>query len=171
MQCTCACPQTRSSPPSPPASQMDALRPEFRQGLELFTTAVMERAKPKAVGDTVMTGPILAALTQAYIDSLNGGSVPTILTSWQVRASREMHRCDLTRSKRVAVFVRESITTFLQLARQRTLTCPSRVTLLLPCPPLCCGRRVWKSLSAAARWMLHWRSTTGRLAAQMPPSM
>ena len=65
---------------------MDALRPEFRQGLELFTTAVMERAKPKAVGDTVMTGPILAALTQAYIDSLNGGSVPTILTSWQVRA-------------------------------------------------------------------------------------
>lgn len=31
-----------------------------------------------------MNGPILAALTQSFLDAINAGAVPTIATSWQV---------------------------------------------------------------------------------------
>jgi hypothetical protein len=31
-----------------------------------------------------MTGPLLAGLTQSFLDALNAGAVPTIATSWQV---------------------------------------------------------------------------------------
>ncbi|CAI7780233.1 unnamed protein product [Closterium sp. NIES-53] len=61
---------------------MDQLRPEFKQGIDSFTQAVFARARPKRVGGTVMTGPMLAGLTQAYIQALNNGAVPTILNSW-----------------------------------------------------------------------------------------
>ncbi|GJP83322.1 hypothetical protein CLOP_g13484 [Closterium sp. NIES-67] len=61
---------------------MDQLRPEFKQGLDAFTQSVFARARPKRVGGTVMTGPILAGLTQTYIQALNNGAVPTILNSW-----------------------------------------------------------------------------------------
>ncbi|CAI5470605.1 unnamed protein product [Closterium sp. Yama58-4] len=61
---------------------MDQLRPEFKQGLDAFTQAVFARARPKRVGGTVMTGPMLAGLTQTYIQALNNGAVPTILNSW-----------------------------------------------------------------------------------------
>jgi hypothetical protein len=45
---------------------------------------VFERTKPKQVGGTVMTGPILAGLTKSFLDALNRGAVPTISSSWQV---------------------------------------------------------------------------------------
>ncbi|CAI5521822.1 unnamed protein product [Closterium sp. Naga37s-1] len=60
----------------------DQLRPEFTQGLDVFTQAVFARARPKRVGGTVMTGSMLAGLTQTYIEALNNGAVPTILNSW-----------------------------------------------------------------------------------------
>jgi hypothetical protein len=31
-----------------------------------------------------MTGPILAGLTQSFLDAINSGAVPTISSSWQV---------------------------------------------------------------------------------------
>lgn len=45
---------------------------------------VFERTKPKQVGGTVMTGPILAGITKSFLDALNSGAVPTISSSWQV---------------------------------------------------------------------------------------
>ena len=60
------------------------MRPEFRSGLDALTKFIFERTKPKQLGPIVMNGPILAALTQSFLDAINAGAVPTIATSWQV---------------------------------------------------------------------------------------
>lgn len=66
------------------ALQLDRLRPEFRSSLDELTRYVFGRTRPKQVGSTVMTGPVLAAITQSFLDALNSGAVPTISSSWQV---------------------------------------------------------------------------------------
>ncbi|THG12325.1 hypothetical protein TEA_001512 [Camellia sinensis var. sinensis] len=63
---------------------MDKLRSEFRSGLDALTKFVFERTRPKQLGATVMTGPILARITQSFLDAINNGAVPTITSSWQV---------------------------------------------------------------------------------------
>ncbi len=60
------------------------MRAEFQTGLDALSKFIFERAKPKQMGSTVMTGPLLAGLTQSFLDALNAGAVPTICTSWQV---------------------------------------------------------------------------------------
>ncbi|KAL5575349.1 hypothetical protein UlMin_017048 [Ulmus minor] len=62
---------------------LDKLRPEFRSGLDALTRFVFERTRPKQVGATVMTGPILVGITESYLEALNNGAVPTISSSWQ----------------------------------------------------------------------------------------
>ncbi|XP_008789979.1 guanylate-binding protein 4-like [Phoenix dactylifera] len=62
---------------------LDKLRPEFRSGLDAFTNFVFERTRPKQVGATVMTGPILSGITQSFLDAINNGAIPTISSSWQ----------------------------------------------------------------------------------------
>lgn len=64
--------------------QLDKLRPEFRSGLDALTRFVFERTRPKQVGATILTGPILVGITESYLDALNRGAVPTISSSWQV---------------------------------------------------------------------------------------
>ncbi|XP_056686919.1 uncharacterized protein [Spinacia oleracea] len=59
------------------------LRPEFRSGLDALTRFAFERTRPKQIGATVMNGPMLAGLTQSFLDALNNGAVPTISSSWQ----------------------------------------------------------------------------------------
>ncbi|KAL9247146.1 hypothetical protein vseg_020609 [Gypsophila vaccaria] len=58
-------------------------RPEFRAGLDALTRFVFERTRPKQVGATMMNGPILAGITQSFLDALNNGAVPAIASSWQ----------------------------------------------------------------------------------------
>jgi len=43
------------------------------------------QATPKRVGDVVMTGSVMAGLTEAYVKAINEGAVPTIATAWQVQ--------------------------------------------------------------------------------------
>ena len=64
--------------------QLKDLRGEFAAGLDAFTKFVFEKTRPKQLGGTVMTGPVLAAITQSYLDALNNGAVPTITSAWQV---------------------------------------------------------------------------------------
>ncbi|GLJ14197.1 hypothetical protein SUGI_0227810 [Cryptomeria japonica] len=71
---------------------LDKLRPEFRAGLDALTKFVFERTRPKQVGSTIMTGPILAGLTQSFLDAINAGAVPTIATSWQSVEEGECRR-------------------------------------------------------------------------------
>ncbi|XP_074572978.1 uncharacterized protein LOC141829417 [Curcuma longa] len=62
---------------------LDRLRPEFRSGLDALIKFIFERTRPKQVGATVMTGPILAGITQSFLEAINSGAVPTISSSWQ----------------------------------------------------------------------------------------
>ncbi|KAI8525565.1 hypothetical protein RHMOL_Rhmol13G0240300 [Rhododendron molle] len=86
---------------------LDKLRPEFRSGLDAFTKFVFERTRPKQVGATVMTGPILARITQSFLDAINNGAVPTITSSWQSVEEAECQRAyDLASEVYMASFDR-----------------------------------------------------------------
>ncbi|KAF8118602.1 hypothetical protein N665_0004s0083 [Sinapis alba] len=71
---------------------LEDLRGEFAAGLDALTKFVFEKTRPKQVAGTVMTGPILAAITQSYLDALNNGAVPTITSSWQSVEETECRR-------------------------------------------------------------------------------
>ncbi|PKA50185.1 hypothetical protein AXF42_Ash020130 [Apostasia shenzhenica] len=71
---------------------LNRLRPEFRSGLDTFTKFVFERTRPKQFGATVMTGPILAGITQLFLDAINKGAVPTMSSSWQSVEEAECRR-------------------------------------------------------------------------------
>ncbi|KAJ8761398.1 hypothetical protein K2173_001529 [Erythroxylum novogranatense] len=71
---------------------LDKLRPEFRSGLDALTKFVFERTRPKQIGATVMTGPILVGITESYLEALNNGAVPTISSSWQSVEEAECRR-------------------------------------------------------------------------------
>lgn len=68
------------------------LRPEFQDGLAKLVSLCFSRARPKRIGSTVLTGPMLAGLVSAYVDAINGGAVPTIATAWQGVAEAECRR-------------------------------------------------------------------------------
>lgn len=77
---------------SVPKSQ---LRPEFVQGLQQLLPMVLRKAQPKRLGSAMVTGPVLAALAEAYVSAINQGAVPTIATAWQGVAEAECRRaCD-----------------------------------------------------------------------------
>ncbi|CAN0911074.1 Guanylate-binding protein 6, partial [Linum grandiflorum] len=71
---------------------LERLRPEFRSGLDALTRFVFEKTRPKQVGATVMTGPILVGVTESYLEALNNGAVPTIASSWQSVEEAECRR-------------------------------------------------------------------------------
>ncbi|CAJ2678706.1 unnamed protein product [Trifolium pratense] len=71
---------------------LDKLRPEFQRELNALITFVLERTKPKQVGATMMTGPVLIGITESYLDALNHGAVPTISSSWQSVEEAECRR-------------------------------------------------------------------------------
>jgi hypothetical protein len=49
------------------------------------------QAQPRSYGTLgVMSGPLLAGLTGAYVSAINAGAVPTIATAWQVRGSQHV---------------------------------------------------------------------------------
>ncbi|KAH7657971.1 P-loop containing nucleoside triphosphate hydrolase protein [Dioscorea alata] len=71
---------------------LDELRPEFRSGLDALTKFIFERTRPKQVGATILTGPVLAGITQSFLDAINKGAVPTISSSWQSVEEAECRR-------------------------------------------------------------------------------
>nr|VDD30371.1 unnamed protein product [Brassica oleracea] len=71
---------------------LEDLRAEFGAGLDALTKFVFEKTRPKQLGGTVMTGPILVGITQSYLDALNNGAVPTITSSWQSVEETECRR-------------------------------------------------------------------------------
>ncbi|KAI4306435.1 hypothetical protein L6164_029712 [Bauhinia variegata] len=71
---------------------LEKLRPEFQSGLDALTKFVFERTRPKQVGATMMTGPVLVGITEVYLDALNHGAVPTISSSWQSVEEAECRR-------------------------------------------------------------------------------
>ncbi|AQK69343.1 Guanylate-binding family protein [Zea mays] len=71
---------------------LEKLRPEFQAGLDELTRFIFERTRPKQVAGTIMTGPVLAGITQSFLDAINNGAVPTISSSWQSVEEAECRR-------------------------------------------------------------------------------
>jgi Guanylate-binding protein, N-terminal domain/Guanylate-binding protein, C-terminal domain len=71
---------------------MTAAAPAAVQGLAQLTQTIFAKAKPKRLGNQIITGGMLAALAQAYVSAINEGAVPTIATAWQGVAEAEC-RC------------------------------------------------------------------------------
>ncbi|XP_062223447.1 uncharacterized protein LOC133922230 [Phragmites australis] len=71
---------------------IEKMRPEFQAGLDELTRFIFERTRPKQVAGTVMTGPVLAGVTQSFLDAINNGAVPAISSSWQSVEEAECRR-------------------------------------------------------------------------------
>lgn len=84
------------------------MRPEFRDGLHRLTQLIFSKALPKRLGSQILSGPMLAGLTEAYVTAINNGAVPTIATAWQGVAEAESRRAaDAAVAAYVATFTEE----------------------------------------------------------------
>jgi hypothetical protein len=68
-----------------------SLRPEFRQGMDELARALKAKAvrRPLAVHGQLVSGPALAGLVRAYVDAINGGAVPQLVSAWAGVARQE----------------------------------------------------------------------------------
>jgi hypothetical protein len=58
------------------------LRPEFQEQMTLLRKLILSRAEPKRMNGTALDGVALINLAQAYTQSINTGSVPSIQNAW-----------------------------------------------------------------------------------------
>ncbi|WIA21574.1 hypothetical protein OEZ85_000766 [Tetradesmus obliquus] len=85
--------------------QPEQLRPEFRDGVASLLKLILQKAQPKHLGTYVLSGPVLAGLTEAYVQAINDGAVPTIATAWQGVAEQECRRAaDVAEAAYAAAF-------------------------------------------------------------------
>ena len=96
-----------------------ALRPEFRQGMKELTQRVLSLAAPKRLGRSLVTGPALAALAQAYVTAINGGAVPSIASAWRGVAEAECRAAADSAEKAY----RETFQTEISRARTSSSSC------------------------------------------------
>ena len=61
---------------------MEDLRPEFVEQVFTLRKQVMHGMKPKQINNQPMDGALWIALTEQYITAINGGTVPSIESSW-----------------------------------------------------------------------------------------
>ncbi|KIZ05610.1 Interferon-induced guanylate-binding protein 2 [Monoraphidium neglectum] len=52
----------------------EELRPEFKEGVAWLLRLILLKAQPKRLGGFVLTGPVLAGLTEAYVAAINDGA-------------------------------------------------------------------------------------------------
>jgi len=71
-----------------------SLRPEFRTGMDSLATALKQKAvrRPLAVHGQLVPGPALAGLVRAYVQAINGGAVPQLVSAWAGVARQECGR-------------------------------------------------------------------------------
>ena len=70
------------------------LRPEFVEALGRLKRLIFAKALPLTVPgqDMVITGPLLADLSQTYVDAINSNKVPVIRDSWSLLSETECAR-------------------------------------------------------------------------------
>eukprot|EP00879_Flechtneria_rotunda_P026395 GHRR01028142.1.p1 GENE.GHRR01028142.1~~GHRR01028142.1.p1 ORF type:complete len:811 (+),score=359.13 GHRR01028142.1:614-3046(+) len=60
-----------------------SLRPEFRRDMDMVAQLIKAKIRPLAVGGSLVTGTALAGLAAAYVQAVNQGAVPQLVTAWQ----------------------------------------------------------------------------------------
>ena len=68
------------------------IRPEFISQLYKLRKKVFAKVKPKKLNGQFLNGRMVAELAMAYVDALNNGKVPTILSAWDFMVSEENQR-------------------------------------------------------------------------------
>ncbi|KAI8467215.1 MAG: GBP-domain-containing protein [Monoraphidium minutum] len=68
------------------------LRPEFQKGMCDLMGLLASKEQPLAVSGQVVSGRVYAQLARAYVDALNAGAVPTLVTAWQGIARAETQK-------------------------------------------------------------------------------
>lgn len=68
----------------------DELRPEFNTEIEYLRTKVFNKAKPKNLKGKDLSGPMLLEVAQAYVEAINGGSIPVIESAWDYMQNSEL---------------------------------------------------------------------------------
>lgn len=62
--------------------EMDQLRPEFFEQVIKLRRKILNRMKPKKLHGKILSGKMLAGLTQSYTNAINDGALPNIATAW-----------------------------------------------------------------------------------------
>lgn len=70
----------------------EQLRPQFRGQLEDLVRKVHGRARAKAVEGQPVSGGMLRAMVEAYVDAINKEAIPTISTTWERVVEGEVRR-------------------------------------------------------------------------------
>ena len=65
------------------------LRPEFTNQMQILRNKVFKKIKPKQLNGRNLTGTMFVELIQAYIESINQGSVPNIENAWSSLCKNE----------------------------------------------------------------------------------
>ena len=60
----------------------------FRDGVTRLKRGVLADVGEKKMNGTVLDGPMLLGLTDAYVKAINEGALPTISTAWQASTAR-----------------------------------------------------------------------------------
>lgn len=71
--------------------------PRRRDGLHRLTQLIFSKAQPKRLGPQILSGPMLAGLTEAYVDAINNGWVQWLLDSAVARLRHSWHAVLLLR--------------------------------------------------------------------------
>jgi hypothetical protein len=68
---------------------MEQLRPEFREQVADLKERVFGQLAPKMINKIPCNGAMFVELVKAYVEAINGGSVPTISTAWEAVTIQE----------------------------------------------------------------------------------
>lgn len=66
------------------------LRQEFNEQIEYLRVKVFNKARPKAMKGQNLNGPMLLEIAQAFVESINGGSIPVIESAWDYMQESEL---------------------------------------------------------------------------------
>lgn len=75
LRCPSNCTGPRSLSTSRPTPPLHLCLPLRRDGLQRLTQLIFSKAQPKRLGNQILSGPMLAGLTEAYVSAINNGWV------------------------------------------------------------------------------------------------
>lgn len=85
------CKQAGTCPSPPWLTLWPPLSPR-RDGLHRLTQLIFSKAQPKRLGSQILSGPMLAGLTEAYVNAINNGCV-----GWAMAGGLRQHGCGRSR--------------------------------------------------------------------------
>lgn len=70
----------------------DSLREPFRMQMDQLTKQIYTSLKPKGMGNSSVSGPMLAHLCEEYCDAINNSAIPSIHGAWQAVVQEQLRR-------------------------------------------------------------------------------